>query len=205
MRIIIFWDSISEGFWDYEKGGWVNRLKIDYWKEYWYDRIVMNYGISSYTSKDLVNCFDNFFNAVSRRELWKEKQSIVIFAIGINDSSEVIATWEKRVDIQDFENNIKILIRKCQREMLIENVVFLGNINVDEKVINDETNTGSKHFFYNAEIQKYNNVIKKIAKDTTCPYIDLFWIMKTEDLEDGLHPNNQGHWKIYKVVKKHLK
>ena len=165
----------------------------------------MNYGISSYTSKDLVNCFDNFFNAISRRELWKEKESTVVFAIGINDSAEIIKTGEKRVDIQKFEENIKILIEKCQREELVRNVIFLGNINVDEKIINDEDNTWSEYFFYNDEIQKYNNTIKRITDGTTCSYIDLFWIMKAEDLEDGLHPNSQGHGKMYEVIKKYLK
>lgn len=204
MRIVIFWDSISEGYSDYEFWGWVNRLKAEYMKEYSYDRMVMNYGISAYTSENLISCFDSFFNAVSRREPWKEKESIVIFAIGINDSAENIETWEKRVTLQKFEENIKMLIEKCRREELIQNVIFLGNVNVDEVVINDEENQGSEHFFYNDEIQKYNSVIKKLAENTTCSYLELFWLMKPEDLEDGLHPNSQGHKKIYKAVREYL-
>lgn len=190
---------------DYEFWGWASRLKADYMKNYSYDRMVMNYGISAYTSDNLVNCFDSFFNAVSRREPWKEKESIVIFTIGINDSAETIHTWEKRVNIEKFEKNIKTLIEKCQQEKLIHNVIFLGNINVDEAVINDAENEWNEHFFYNKEIEKYNSVIKRVTEDTTCSYLELFWLMKPEDLEDGLHPNSQGHRKIYEKVKEYLR
>jgi lysophospholipase L1-like esterase len=202
MRIIIFWDSISEGYCDYEFWGWANRLKAEYMKEYSYDRMLMNYGISAYTSDNFVNCFENFFQAVSRREPGKEKESIVIFAIGINDSSENRETWEKKVNIEKFEENIKMLIEKCQQEELIQNVIFLGNINVDESVIN--TVEDGEYSFFNNEIQKYNSVLKKLAEDTTCSYLELFWLMKPEDLEDGLHPNTQGHKKMYERVKEYL-
>ena len=203
MRIVVFWDSISEWFWDYENGWWVNRLKIDYWKKYWYEKIVMNYGISAYTSENLVNCFDSFFSAVSKREPGKEKESIVVFAIGINDSSEVISTWDKRVSIDRFRENIQTLINKCQSEVLIRNVVCVWNINVNESVINNSED--GEHHFYNKDIQEYNSVLKKLAEKTTCSYIDLFWLMENDDLEDGLHPNANGHKKICEVIKRYLK
>jgi len=33
MRLLIFWDSISEWYWDLENAGWTNRLKIYFWKQ----------------------------------------------------------------------------------------------------------------------------------------------------------------------------
>ena len=204
MRIIVFWDSISEWFWDYENGWWVNRLKVDYWKQYWYEKMVFNYGISAYTSDNLINCFDSFFNAISKREQWKEKESVIIFAIWINDSAEIITDRTKRVDIESFSKNIKELIKKCQTEKLIQNVIFIGNINVDEEIINNPINPWSDHFFYNKDIQEYNKVIQECAKETTCWYIDMFWIMDSDDLEDWLHPNVKGHSKIYKKVSEYL-
>lgn len=204
MRVIVFWDSISEWFWDYENGGWVNRLKIDYWKKYWYDRMVFNYGISAYTTDNILKCFDSFFTATSKREVWKEKESVILFAIWINDSAEIITEKRKRVEITNFSQNIKTLIKKCQTEKLIQNVIFVGNINVDEKVINDTSNLWSEHFFYNKDIQEYNNVIQNLAKGTTCWYIDMFWIMDSDDLEDWLHPNAKWHSKIHEKVSKYL-
>ena len=202
MRIIIFWDSISEGYCDYEFGGWSNRLKIAYMKEYWYERMVMNYGISAYSSENLVNCYDSFFNAVSRRETGKEKISTVIFAIGINDSAEIINTWKKKVDLKKFEENIQLLIEKTQREELIERVIFLWNINVDESMINSFSD--GEMYFYNSEIQKYNDTLKNLTENNNCEYVELFWLMNPEDLEDGLHPNANGHKKIYEKMKEYL-
>lgn len=202
MRIIIFWDSISEGYCDYEFGGWSNRLKTAYMKEYGYERMVMNYGISAYSSENLVNSYDSFFNAVSRREAGKEKISTVIFAIGINDSAEIIHSWKKKVDLKKFEENIQLLIEKAQKEELIERVVFLWNINVDESVINSFLD--GEMYFYNREIQKYNDILKNLTENNNCEYVELFWLMNLEDLEDGLHPNANGHKKIYEKMKEYL-
>lgn len=165
----------------------------------------MNYWISAYTSENLVSCFDSFFSAVSKREPGKEKESIVVFAIGINDSAEFRNTGDKIVDIDSFRKNIQTLINKCQSEKLIQNVIFVGNINVDEMVANGEYKDGAEKYFYNSEIEKYNSIIKELAEKTTCSYIDLFWLMDTDDLEDWLHPNLKWHKKIYEVVKEYLK
>lgn len=200
MRIIIFWDSIAEWFWDYENGWWVNKLKIDYWKQFGYEKMIFNTWVSSYTSENVVTHFNSFFQAVSKRELWKEKDTIVIFAIWINDGSEDIETFSRRVSIDDFEHNIKILVEKCQSEILIENVIFLSATNVDENKINDVNNPWAEHFFYNDTIKEYNKILSNVATESTYSYIDMFWIMKPEDLEDGLHPNSKWHEKIYKKV-----
>lgn len=200
MRIIIFWDSISEWFWDYENGGWVNRLKIDFWKRFWYEKIVFNYWISAYTSEHLVQFFDWFFNAVSKREIWKEKESVIILAIWINDSSEKIWTGEKWVSISKFKENIELLIQKCKSEKYIKDVFFLGNINVDEWVRNDISNPDIEKFFYNSEIQQYNAILKELAEEASYHYLELHWCMENDDLSDGLHPNSQWHEKIYKKI-----
>ena len=204
MRVIVFWDSISEWFWDYENGWWVNRLKIDFWKKYWYEKMVFNAGVSAYTSEHIIHCFESFFNAVSRREVWKEKETIVIFAIWINDSGENPETKIKRVEINKFEKNIQTLIERCQQERLIQNVIFLWATNVEEEVINDINNPCSTHCFYNNDIQEYNKIIQKLAKKNTCSYVDVFGLMQHSDLEDGIHPSSQWHQKIYKKVIEYL-
>lgn len=200
MRIIVFWDSIAEWFWDYENGWWVNRLKIDFWKKYWYEKMIFNACISAYTSNHIINCFDSFFNAVSKREVWKEKETIIIFAIWINDSGENPETKIKRVEINQFEANIQTLIDKCQQKVLIQNVVFVWATNVEEDIINREDSLWADNYFYNDHIQKYNQIIKSLAEKSTCNYIDVFGLMEKWDLEDGLHPTSQWHKRIYKKV-----
>lgn len=200
MRIIVFWDSISEGFWDYENGWWVNRLKIDLWKKYGYEKMVFNAWVSAYTSENIINCFSNVFSAISRREPHKEKQTIIIFAIGINDSAEFMKTSDKRVEKNKFENNINTLIEICKAEKLIHNVIFLSATNVIEEVINQESNPWAEHYFYNSEIQEYNSALKYLVEKNDYSYIDVFGLMEEEDLEDWLHPNSKWHQKIYTEV-----
>lgn len=204
MRIIIFWDSIAEWFWDYENWWWVNRLKIDYWKQYWYEKIIFNAWVSAYTSNNIINCFDNTVKAISRREEWKEKDTIIIFAIWINDSAENIITKEKRVELHQFKKNIEALIEKCKQEKLIQRVIFLSAINVEEQVINDVDSLWAEHFFYNNEIKEYNSVVQQLAGKEWYEYIDVFWTMQHNDLEDGLHPSSKWHQKIYEIVLKYL-
>jgi len=162
--------------------------------------MVFNAWVSAYTTENILNCFHWIFDAISRREAWKEKDTIIIFAIWINDSAEKPKTWVKRVTLDNFKKNITALIDICQQELLIQNVIFLWATNVEEKIINDIDNPCSEHFFYNSGIQDYNKVLQKLAEETTCSYIDVFWLMKEWDLEDGIHPSSQWHRKIYKKV-----
>ena len=202
MRIVIFWDSISEWFWDYKKGGWVNMLKVDLWKKYWYGKMLMNYWIEGYTSCNIITVFQHFFDACSRMEDWKEEKSIVVIAVWINDCSIDLITKKPRVNKEYFEKNINILINKCKEEKLINKVWFIGNTNVDEKIINNAD--GWEFLFYNSDIEIYNGIVKKICNKNDIEYIDVFWLMKNDDLEDGIHPNTKWHTKIFKRVKNYL-
>jgi lysophospholipase L1-like esterase len=113
-------------------------------------------------------------------------------------------TGKKRVNIISFKNNIEKLISMCQRHKLIKEVIFLWVTGVDENTINQVDSLWADHYFYNSEIQKYNNIIQEWAKNNNCSYIDVFWLMQENDLEDGLHPNSRWHQKIYEKVLEYL-
>jgi len=166
--------------------------------------MVFNAGISAYTSDHIINCFDSIFNAVSRREKWKEKETIIIFAVWINDSAEFPDTKIKRVDANTFKQNLDILTDMCKREKLVKRVIFLWVTNVEEEIINQEDSIWAEHFFYNSDIQKYNQIIQEIVKTNNYDYIDVFGLMGKWDLQDWLHPNPQWHRKIYEKVLEYL-
>ncbi len=201
MRIVIFWDSITEGFWDLENWGWVNRLKTYFWKKSWYDIIVMNYWISAYTSDNILKIFQSFFDWCSRREKWKEKESTIMVAIWINDCSINKNTNLPRVNKEKFEEKLNNILDKCKKDELIKKVVFVSNINVNEEIIN---NDDWDFLFFNDEIKKYNSVIKTLCDKEKIDYIDLFWIINNDELEDWLHPNNKWHQKIFEKIRDFL-
>jgi lysophospholipase L1-like esterase len=50
----------------------------------------------------------------------------------------------------------------------------------------------------------YNETTKIFCQKNNIPFIDLTNVLSPEDIEDGLHPNAQGHEKIFQVVKNFL-
>lgn len=160
--------------------------------------MVMNCGIFSYTSDNILMFFDYFFDWVSRRELWKEKESIIVIAIWINDVSVDKITKLPRVDKDQFIRNINAIIQKCNNENLIKKIIFITNINIDEEIVNNDIEWN--FLFYNSEIEKYNNILKSIWLLNSIDCIDLFWKITFDDLEDWLHPNSKWHLKIFNIV-----
>ncbi|MDA9129106.1 GDSL-type esterase/lipase family protein [Candidatus Gracilibacteria bacterium] len=204
MRIIVFGDSISEGMWDYEAGGWVNRLKLDYWNEYKYEKLVYNYGVSAYTTEHVLKIFKNSFDALCNRDASSEKEAVIIFAIGINDTATNFSTRENLVTQDKFSQNIQSLIDMCQKEKLIKNVIFISAINIDESKTNRDISRWGNNSYFNDTISEYNTLLENLALESTCGYIDIFGMMNQDDFEDGLHPNAQGHKKMYQKIKQCL-
>ena len=82
------------------------------------------------------------------------------------------------------------------------NIIFIGFKNVDET---KTMPVSWKDIYYvNAEIQKYDEVMRVVCKENSIPYLDIFGLLKNEDFEDGLHPNTAGHKKIFEKVKNFL-
>ena len=46
--------------------------------------------------------------------------------------------------------------------------------------------------------------MKDICKENNIPYLDIFGLLDSGDFEDGLHPNTNGHEKIFIQVRNFL-
>jgi len=207
--ICVFGDSIAYGAWDEEKGGWVNRLRLfldsnlisNKFSSAW--TFVYNLGIESNTSENLLERFENeakerFWNKSGNKNY--KKDNILIFEIGKNDSIYKGAKDNAWVKIDQFEKNLNELIKKSKK--FTNKIIFIGLANIDE----------SKTIFYNKpeenycneNIEKYNLIVKKVCRENKVDFIETMNILNKEDLEDGLHPNSQGHQKIFKKIKDFL-
>ena len=51
---------------------------------------------------------------------------------------------------------------------------------------------------------QYDDILKKVCKNNNIAYIPMFDILENEDFIDGLHPNMNGHKKIYEEIVKNL-
>jgi len=203
-QIFVFGDSITYGAWDKE-GGWVQRLrrfldeKVLTSSDFYY--LVYNLGVSGDNTCDLLKRFK--FEIEQR--FCKNEKAIVIFAIGINDSQFVQSKNSNQVSEEQFKENLEKLIKLARNFTSI--IVFVGLTPVDEsKTTPIPWNTDK--FYKNEYIQRYNEIIKKVCKNNNLHYIEIFEEFAEtnyqELLEDGLHPNSEGHQKIFEIVKNYL-
>jgi acyl-CoA thioesterase-1 len=204
-RILVFGDSITYGREDYEYGGWVQRLrkflnkKILSKQKYCF---VYNFGVNADTTKGLLERFE--FEIKFRLKRLKEQEDIVIiFAIGVNDACHLSDKNDLDVSPKEFRKNIQKLIKLSQK--FSTKVIFVGLSCVDEAKTTPYT---VNKFYKNEYIKKYNQIIKSICQKNEVYFIEIFenWIKidYKKLLEDGLHPNTQGHKQLFETIKNFL-
>jgi lysophospholipase L1-like esterase len=184
--ICIFGASSTQGFYDTEKGGWPDRLKMflyekalrtgDYFE-------VFNLGISGNTSKDLLARFEK--DSESRHP------SVVIISLGDNDSA-------LGIPIEDYERNMDKIL--TQAKQFTKNIIALGAKKVNEK-LTTPVPWRTDISYLNSEIKRYDERLKGLAKKHEVEYVSFYDVLDEKDLQDGLHPNSEGHRKIFEIVK----
>ncbi len=194
-RISIFGDSITWGAWDLKNGGWVSQLRRYFETNENYEVDVYNLGVSGDTTNDLLIRFNTECLARNRHP------QTIIFAIGINDSQYINATDNPRTPIEKFQNNLVELINQAKN--FSSQIIFIGLTKIDEAKTMPVPWSPEK-FYSNNSVAKYNSVIKKISREYNLPFIDLLDLLEMNELEDGLHPNSDGHKKMFLKVKEFL-
>lgn len=190
MRICIFGDSITEGFYDDEKNGWVNRIKNNFSSDE-----IINLGVSGDTTEDLLSRFDE--------DIVGKEPDMIIFAIGINDSIYLPKQKHNYVNFDKFKENIKALIEKSKK--FTGKIIFIGLTPVDESLTMPISWELEMHYS-NEQVGKYDNAIGELCKGENIKFIDILSDFSREDyksmLSDGLHPNAEGHkWMANKIAK----
>ena len=203
-RILVFGDSITYGAWDKE-GGWVQRLRKFLDEKSLTDPdfycLVYNMGVSGNTSNGLLERFE----FETKQRLKEGEETIIIFAIGINDSYFVHSENSHRVLTEKFKDNIQKLIKLAQK--FSSKIIFVGLTPVDETKTTPIPWDTDKSY-RNEYIKQYNQTIREICREKKIYFIEIFEKLKGADyqklLEDGLHPNSDGHQRIFEIVKDFL-
>jgi len=204
-RVLVFGDSISYGAWD-KKGGWVQLLKGFLFEKSLanpnFDYKVYNLGISGDTTEDLLERFELETKQRVKRE---KEEPIIIFAIGLNDSYFIQSRNSIAVLSEKFKKNIKKLINLAQQ--FSSKIIFVGLTPVEESKVNPMPWDLDKSYS-NENIAKYNQIIKVVCSKNNIDFVEIFenWIKEDykDLLEDGAHPNSEGHQRIFETVKNFL-
>lgn len=200
-RVLVFGDSIGQGFYDEINGGWIQRLQRDYFAEDIAgksDVNIINLSVSGHSSNEVLDRMK--FESESRMK----RGMLTILAIGTNDTYE--RSGVRRTDEAKFEQNIGEIIKIAKS---FGGVVALGlGACVETRV--QPTAWDRTLVYKNELLQKYESILESAAKTDDIDFIPLWKITNAaqqneETLPDGIHPNMQGHEVIYNEVKSKLK
>jgi lysophospholipase L1-like esterase len=174
--ICISGDSIAYGMGD-SAGGWVSRLEY-YLLENYPGSAIGNYSFPGATVRNVLDDYNSGCGS--------QQANISVLAVGINDTSH-------SVDKEAFTNNLKELYARASKASPI--VAFVGLTSVNEGQLNGLN-------YRNQSIAYYDDLIKEFSSSVGANYIEMRSILGDGDFsEDGLHPNDSGHEKMFLKIK----
>lgn len=152
---------------------------------------------------DTCSLLDRFHKEMEARYEPGE-ENIVIFQIGENDHIHSTETGETVVERREFRENIEDLIGQARE--FTSNVFFVGAFPHYPEF--DKIPYSPEWSVDNERKRDYEEVKKEVCQSKGVPYIDLSGIADERDtgalVEDGLHPNNEGHRMVYEMVRDRL-
>ena len=195
MNILVFGDSIAYGKWD-EQGGWVQRLRKYIDKKYnlidepksW---LVYNLGIPGDLAVRLperltIELSQRFFN----------EETLVIFAIGINDSCANNWMSGKLTPDDEFKTAI-------QQSITIAKQYNCKICGIGLTPINESKSKG--RLFNNKDVERFEDMLAEVYSEMNIPMLRLLGQLKTSQFDrllvDAVHPNSTGHQILFEKVK----
>lgn len=190
-RICIFGDSITWGAGLHIREAWANLLRnyIESKSNHYIE--VYDLGIDGNTTRDLLNRFEV--------EAEARKPELIIFAIGVNDSMFRNGN-NYEIDSEQFNENLRKIYEEAKK--FTDNIWFVGLAKGSDSETNPLKRSSTGKCYSKESIEKYNAIIKEFAKQKSLHFVDIYKLLSDSDFDDGLHPNIEGHKKIFELVKK---
>lgn len=199
---IVIGDSITYGIGDFESGGWATMFK-KYIVNKDDSKVCNNYvhiaAFPGATSTDILNKIDSILQSFNHKEF----TNTIILSIGVNDTQEFNGNHKN--SIEQYRTNIE-KIAKCVMNKGF-NMIILGLTRIES----DEKFLWKPHKYYDNEIISeydkdlslilgYDAELKEFCKNSRIKYIPMQEVLQKEDFIDGLHPNHNGHKKIFEKI-----
>ena len=208
MNIFVFGDSITEGFYDTECGGWCSRLIQDLMQKevesgHTNNKHAVNFGIAGDTSEDvLARLTASLETRISSPNT--PTDDFLLLAVGVNDSQYDIQTGENRISIDATITNLEKIISTARQ--YLKTIVIVGIAPVYETRVQPMP-WKVTHGYGNEVINKYNAALQQLATTSGIRFIDMDSVYQNREsdfLPDGIHPNAAGHELIFQKVKEAL-
>jgi lysophospholipase L1-like esterase len=176
-QIGVWGDSIVHGGNDAEKGGWVNRLKLDTAARGWGDH-VFDLGLGGNNSRDVLDRIEP--------ELQARRQFIdyVLVSVGCNDLTYDI----KLTTPAQFQANLEGIAARVQAFDKWLYFMTMLPMSVAPR----------------AAWAERNAIIRNTAAACGVGVLDMSTALDVDELPDGVHPDAAGHEKVFQYVKAFL-
>jgi len=156
-RIVCLGDSITQA--GEGPGGYVWLVR-HYLKDLYPDQNIetLNAGISGHKSTDMIERF--------QRDVLDKKPDLVTISVGVNDvwhgfyDNHPMGDGPRGVPIDLYHKNVESMVSQAQAAGI--KVVMLSTTVIEEELGNHE----------NAKAAKYNQVLRQIARDHHCTFVD---------------------------------
>jgi len=201
-RICIFGASIAFGASDYEFGGWQNYLKVWFAKRGKFQH-VFNLAVSGRTTDDIIKRFKN--ELLARKSADPNNEIMALISIPVNDTR--FTKNEKGREIMEVSE--EQFLRNLQKmselaEKYANKLVFLGITKVDDTKTSPWYVIEEEIYWRNEKIEKYNKIAEEFCQQNKIPFCPMHDLLTDDDLADGLHPNAEGHRKMFERVRDFL-
>lgn len=198
-NILIFGDSIAAGRRVEKIKSWPSLLAQFLDTKDKDFTFVHNLSIPSESTNEVIKRFS--IEAEDRcKKVYPNDHTSIVFAIGTNDTKCVDSRDNPVTRLEDFGKNIIFLIESANKHT--NHVIFVGLTPVDEQ----KTMPIDDVYFLNKKIEKYNKTIKEACEKRGILFLDIAKEWSSFDYlnllsDDGIHPNEKGHQKIFERIK----
>lgn len=209
MRIYIFGDSITQGFYD-PSGGWANKLAATIHEESHRSMLegkdgyseVYNLGVSGDTISGIQK---RLVSELEPRRLYEDEEIIVI-AAGTNDA--VLRDNVVQIEEYEFEKQVDKLLDVALQQT--RRVLCLSLAPVDERLTDPWKYSKSGKQWRNNRIDLFEDILKQVSLRRGVKFIPIYNTLSNEMKKgvaihaDGLHPNSTGHRIIEELIRPYV-
>lgn len=155
---------------------------------------VINLGVDSDSSKDLLFRLEPEVKARTN-----DKEVVIVIDIGTNDA--MLENSIPVTDVREFTDNITELYKIASK--YTSKVIFIGIKPCMDQLTNPVT--WGDYRYTNERLWQFEFALREVCEKNNIPIVKLFEKIQEElkssnILQDGLHPNDEGHRFIASIV-----
>ncbi len=193
-NICIFGDSITWGPRLPFRVAWANLLRNHLEKSTNELFRVYDLGVDMDTTKDVLKRIDVESKA--------RKPAIMIFNIGVNDSLYRSTPDNPETPLDEFEKNMELLVGKARQYS--ERILIVGLVKGSDKWTTPLIQSTTGKTYTKERTRIYDRKLKEVTERIGVAFADVNDKLNDDDFDDGLHPNANGHMKMFSVISKVL-